>query len=144
MTVIAWDGKTLAADKLCVNGGLRGTVTKIFRAGDCLVGGSGDFSFVLAMVDWVQKGRDPAAFPADQRNKDNWQPMLVIEADGTPSLYDQTPFPIRQEQAYIAIGSGRDFAMAAMYLRKTAVEAVEVAIALNSGCGNGIDELRLA
>jgi ATP-dependent protease HslVU (ClpYQ) peptidase subunit len=96
------------------------------------------------MVDWVQKGRDPAAFPADQRNKDNWQPMLVIEADGTPSLYDQTPFPIRQEQAYIAIGSGRDFAMAAMYLRKTAVEAVEVAIALNSGCGNGIDELRLA
>ena len=143
MTVIAWDGKTLAADRLSTNGGLRGTVTKIFRAGDCLVGGSGEFAFVLAMVDWVKKGRDPATFPADQRNKDNWQPILVIEKDGTHSLYDQTPFPVRHEQPYIALGSGRDFAMAAMYLRKSAVEACEVAIALNAGCGNGIDTLTL-
>lgn len=144
MTVIAWDGRTLAADRLANTGGLRGTVTKIFRAGDLLVGGSGDFAFVLAMVDWVQKGRDAATFPTHQKDKDDWQPFLVIQRNAPPQLYDRTPFPVQLEQRSIAIGSGRDFAMAAMHLGRTAKEAVEVAIALDVGCGNGVDTLELS
>lgn len=143
MTCIAWDGKTLAADRLANTGGLRGEVTKIFRAGDLLVGGSGDFAFILAMVDWVQRGRDPSAFPASQRDKDDWQAVLVIQKNAPIQLYDRTPFPVKFEQRSLAIGSGRDFAMAAMHLGRTAREAVEVAIALDCGCGNGIDTLEL-
>ena len=38
MTVIAWDGHTLAADKRSVSGGgIARTVTKIQRHGDCLI-----------------------------------------------------------------------------------------------------------
>lgn len=143
MTVIAWDGKTLAADKRANYGDMICTVTKIFRVGDLLVGGAGDVSFVLAMVDWIRKGRVPLDFPNAQISKDDWQPVLVIEADGTPSLYERTPFPARYEQSNIAIGSGREFARAAMHLGKTAVEAVQCACDLNSGCGNGIDVLTL-
>ena len=76
-----------------------------------------------------------------QRDKDDWQPVLVIEADGTPSLYERTPHPIRYEQRHVAIGSGREYAIAAMYLGKNAVEAVDVACALDGGCGGGIDSL---
>lgn len=144
MTAIAWDGRSLAADRLANTGGLRGSVTKIFRAGELLVGGSGDFAFVLAMVGWVQRGRDPAAFPEHQKNKDDWQPILVIEKSAPIQLYDRTPFPVRFEQRSIAIGSGRDFAMAAMYLGRSAKEAVEVAIALDVGCGGPVDVLELA
>jgi len=99
---------------------------------------------IMQMIEWVRAGRAVADFPPMQRDKDDWQPILVIEADGTPSQYDRTPYPSRFEDRCCAIGSGRDFAMAAMYLGKTAREAVEVACALDSGCGNGIDTLAWA
>ena len=143
MTCIAWDGKTLAADKRAIYGGTITTLTKIRRIGDLMVGGSGESSFIGAMVEWVKNGRVPADFPKSQADKDDWQPVLVIEADGTPSLYERTQYPIRHEQRCIAIGSGREYAMAAMHLGKTAREAVEVAIELDCGCGNGIDTLEL-
>jgi ATP-dependent protease HslVU (ClpYQ) peptidase subunit len=141
MTCIAWDGKTLAADKRASYGITITTVTKIRRINGLLVGGSGETSFIGMMLDWIEKGRDPAAFPKTQQDKDDWQPILVIELDGSTSLYERTAHPIRHEQQHIAIGSGREFAMAAMHLGCTARAAVEVAIALDCGCGNGIDVL---
>lgn len=142
MTVIAWDGRTLAADKrACHAGSMIRTVTKIWRVDDVLMGGAGDFDFILQMIEWVRGGRDVAAFPAQQRDKEDWQTVLVIERDGTPSIYQRTPYPVRYEDGATAIGSGRDFAMAAMHLGKSAKEAVQVAIDLDSGCGNGIDVL---
>lgn len=139
MTAIAWDGKTLASDRRANYSGMVGSVTKIFRVNGLLIGGAGEQSFVLAVVEWVRAGRDPATFPAQQRDKDDWQPVLVIELDGTPSLYERTPFPVRYEQRCIAIGSGREFARAAMHLGKSAAESVQVACDLDINCGNGID-----
>ncbi len=141
MTCIAWDGKTLAADKRATTGGLIAAVTKIHRIGDLIVGGSGDLTFIGPMLEWIKAGRDPATFPASQKDKDDWQPVLVIERDGTPSLYERTPYPLRFEQQHVAIGSGGEYARAAMHLGCTARAAVEVAIALDCGCGNGIDVL---
>lgn len=143
MTTIAWDGKELAADKLACYGNCRYTVTKVFRVGNCLVGGAGDFSFVLAMVEWVKGGRDPSVFPPSQRDKDDWAATLVIEPDGSASLYERTPQPIRWEQPFGAIGSGKEYALAAMHLGKTAAEAVAVANELDPCSGNGVDRLPL-
>ncbi|MES2346268.1 MAG: hypothetical protein V4641_01735 [Pseudomonadota bacterium] len=143
MTVIAWDGKTLAADKRCSYGGMICTVTKIFRAGDLLVGGSGDFPHVLAMVEWVKRGRNADDFPVAQRDKDDWQSVLVIEPDGKPLIYERTPYPVRYEQDCMVLGSGREYARAALYMGATAAEAVSVASALDVSCGNGIDTLEL-
>lgn len=143
MTVIAWDGKTLAADKLAVNNGLARTVTKIFRLSNgSLFGGCGDFSFCLAMREWVEKGCDPNTFPKDQADKDDWQPCVVIDRNGL-RLYERTPFPITFEDTFYACGSGRDFAHTAMHLGKTAAEAVALACLFDTGCGNGVDELTL-
>ena len=132
MTVIAYDGKTLAADKRMCYGNIINTVTKIFRmpSGE-LVGFAGDITFCLALVEWVKAGRVIADFPQHGRDKDDWQPLLVIELDGTPSFYERTPYPIRNEQRCVAYGSGKEYARAAMHLGKTAREAVEVAIALD-------------
>lgn len=144
MTCIAWDGTTLAADRRCCYGSMISEATKIHRVNGLLVGGSGDFPFILAMIEWIRDGRKLEAFPKHQSDKDDWQPILVIELEGITSIYERTPYPIRQEQKHVAIGSGREFARAAMYIGKTAREAVEVACALDSGCGNGIDTLTLA
>jgi 20S proteasome alpha/beta subunit len=143
VTCIVWDGKTLAADKRCSYGGMICTVTKIFRVDDLLVGGAGDFPFVLAMVDWVRRGRHADDFPVMQSSKEDWQPLLVIESDGRQFIYERTPYPIHYEQKCMVIGSGREYARAALYMGATAAEAVAVASALDVNCGNGIDTLEL-
>lgn len=143
MTCIAWDGKTLAADRRACLGTMVNTITKIWRVNDVLVGGSGEACFIGGMVEWVRNGRKLDEFPAYQRDKDDWQPFIVIESDGTTSLYERTPHPVRYEQSCLAIGSGREFARAAMHLGLDARAAVQVAIDLDSGCGGGIDTLSL-
>lgn len=142
MTVIAWDGQTLAADKRACNGGLARTVTKIYRVSDVLVGVAGDIAQAMEMIAWVRRGRKPDDFPASQRS-DEWGTLVVIEADATVSVYEQSPYPFKIEDKIFASGSGRDFALAAMHHGKNAWEAVNTACCFDSGCGNGIDELRL-
>jgi hypothetical protein len=71
--------------------------------------------------------------------------MTVIVWDGKTLAADKQmggDYPRTvTEDAHHAIGSGRDFAAAAMYLGKTAREAVEVAMALTGFCGHGVDTL---
>lgn len=143
MTCIAWDGKTLAADKLAVYGTLRRTVVKIRRAGDCLVGLAGEAQWFGALAKWVEDGRDPATYPAHQASKDDMQSFLVIEPSGQILLYERSPYPVKFEGTQIAIGCGRDFATAAMHLGHSAVAAVKLACELDAFCGNGIDTLTL-
>ncbi len=143
MSVIAWDGKSLAADKRAViGGGFFRTTTKIFRVGSCLVGYAGDADAGEELLSWFDKyDADPKLFPASQRDNDGWAGLLVIWNDGAIWKYERTPFAIKFPPQQFAIGSGRDFAMAAMYLGKTAAEAVEVACVFDPGCGNGVDVL---
>ena len=144
MSVIAWDGHTLAADKRASFGNLIRTTTKIFRCRDGgLLAYAGDASFGEQVRAWYEAGAVAADFPPSQRDKDDWAGMLVILRDRRIARYERTPYPVFYEDETFAIGCGRDFALAAMHLGKTAREAVEVAIALDSGCGNGIDALTL-
>lgn len=142
VTVIAWDGKTLAADKRACNNGLARTTTKIHRVGDVLVAFSGDAAQGREMLAWVTAGRQVADFPASQRDENKWATLIVVDEHGL-SVYEQTPYPIPFEDGYFASGSGRDFALAAMHCGKTAAEAVEVACFFQVDCGNGIDVLEL-
>lgn len=141
MTVIAWDGQTLSADRRMVNSGLIRTTTKLRRFGELRVGCSGDAAAMVEMFAWIESGRNTDNFPRMQREKDDWCVCVVIEADRTISLYERSPLPIRIEDQQYACGSGRDFALAAMFLGHTAAEAVEVAAHFECGCGNGVDSL---
>ena len=143
MTVIAWDGKTLAADKRMVSAGLILTTTKIRRIGGLLVGAAGNISSTAELMAWVDRGRNPVDWPTCQKDKEDWAGLLVI--DGRRILrYEQSPFPCELEDRVVAAGSGRDFAIAAMHCGKTAREAVELACLLENGCGNGVDVLELS
>lgn len=140
MTVIAWDGKTLAADKLGNYSGLSRTVTKIHRIGDLLMGVSGNAWVANEVFTWVERGRKPEAFPACQRDKDDWSMTLIIEARRV-LLYERSPYPTRIADGTCAIGSGRDFALAAMHMGADARRAVEVATHFCPDCGLGVDTL---
>lgn len=145
MTVIAWDGKTLAADKRATYSGCARTVTKIRRAPNGeLVAFSGDFDTGAALADWYCNGADPATFPDNKNGESNVKSyLLVIRLNGSFAQYERTPIPLEFEDTTTAQGSGRDYALAAMHLGRTAAEAVQVACALDIYCGNGIDTLEL-
>ena len=139
MTVIAWDGRTMAADRLVDSGGARRTTTKIWRINWSLVGGAGDMGRVGAMAEWYRLGAVPADFPPGATD-DNWAVLLVAK-DGRAVMYEHSPWALQFADSQIAIGSGRDFAMAAMHLGLDAAGAVAVACALCPSCGSGVDIL---
>lgn len=144
MTVIAWDGKTLAADKRMGTEYPRLT-TKIHctPTGDELVGICGFMDHGLHLFQWYIQGRDPATFPTLQADEEKNSELIIIRPDRTIWSLRGAPLPFRIENETHAVGSGRDFAAAAMYLGHSAREAVEVAIALCGSCGGGIDTLEL-
>lgn len=142
MTCIAWDGRTLAADKRAVFVGLARTVTKIFRVRDALVGIAGNACEGMDMIAWIKAGARRKDFPASQQDEKTWVSLLHISHNGV-YLYERFPTPMRIEDPFFAMGAGRDYALSAMYLGRSAREAVEIACVFDVGCGNGVDELRL-
>ena len=140
MTVIAWDGHTLAADKMTSFGGLHATTSKIHRLADGrLLAGCGPTALIQEMKYWIARGADPATFPAAQRVASDSCSMLVVELDGSLLQYETTAYPLRIENRQWALGSGRDFAAMAMRLGTSAAEAVILTADLCHDCGNGVD-----
>lgn len=142
MSVVAWDGQTLAADRRAVYQNLARTTRKIFRLdANRLVGFAGEIGAGLEMVQWLKGGARPKTFPAAQRDEKSWVPVVVVVRGGEIKMYERTPYPARVLDSKYAIGSGRDFALAAMYLQRSAREAVEITCEFDTSCGNGIDVL---
>lgn len=143
MSVIAWDGRTLAADRRATLGTLIRTTTKIFHLGTSLAAYAGNADAGEEMLAWFKGGAIPESFPASQRDESSWAGLLIVWPDGSLWKYERTPYPLKFPPQHFAIGSGRDFALAAMHCGKTAEQAVEVACVFDSGCGNGVDALTL-
>lgn len=141
MTVIAWDGRTLAADKRCGNASR--TVTKVRRAKDgCLCAMTGHATQDAEIFAWYDRGADPADYPNHQRDKETCSLLVAIDRAGVVRVFDGCAYPYIVEDRQWATGSGRDAALAAMLMGATAKEAVEVASAILIDCGNGVDTLR--
>jgi hypothetical protein len=144
MTCVAWDGRMLAADKRACNSTAHSTTTKIHRLPDGSVCGlAGDSAYCRQMVAWLMAGERVEEFPATQRNRETFASTLLLRPNGEIWKYEDTPHPHRIEDRFHAIGSGRDYALAAMHLGCDARRAVEVACCFDPGCGNGIDVLVL-
>ena len=143
MTVIAWDGKTLAADKQSTSAGYASVVTKVFRVPGGIVGFTGSQGHAAALLAWFRGGRDPEAWPA--KGGEDSAGAIFIDADGRCWGYsgDDGPHAAMFENRFNAWGAGRDYALAAMHLGKTAREACEVACLLDNCCGQGIDTLEI-
>lgn len=141
MTVIAWDGETLAADKRATSGGgIARTVTKIKRSRDALLAITGDWDVACELRAWWERGAKPDDFPPAARQN---SASLMVFRRGSIESYGTAPHPMPIEETQCAFGSGRDYAEAVMYLGHGARKAVEVACVFQTDCGNGIDILEL-
>ncbi len=146
MTVIAFDGRTLAADKQTTSVGLKRTVTKVFKVYQSLIGFAGGQAASMAMKKWFEEGKPAECFPEKLQSSAEMSCTMVEIRKVYPEkveiwIYEQSPEPARIEDSTWATGCGRDYALAAMHLGKSAREAVEVACHFDAHCGMGIDEV---
>lgn len=137
MTTIAWDGKTLAGDSQAsmFNGSTR-KVSKIVNG--WLYGACGQWQDAVAVRQWIVGGMD-----ADKKPKveDTFHAILITQ-DGLNVLENKLVL-LRYDRPYFAVGSGREYAMAAMLLGCDARHAVEVAAKLDTDTGGEITEVKL-
>lgn len=138
MTTIAWDGTFMAADTLGVDAyGLTNRVNKLYQGKNFIAGVAGSHS---QAVKWWQKAQDIEdiiAFGYPDFDKDNDDPSVMIAT--CSGVYTHTGgILMKQYRRFHAIGSGRDFALAAMLMGATAEEAVRVAAEFDVNTNNDI------
>jgi len=140
MSCIAWDGKTMAGDKLATYGGTKRTCTKVFKIrydeAIVLVGAVGDMAAVTAWIKWL-KGGSYREKPSLSTN-DSFTGMMVF-ADGSIEIWEWTMAPYLIAEKFHAIGSGRGEALGAMAMGADAKKAVEIASVFDCNVGNGVD-----
>lgn len=144
MSTIAWDGVTLAGDKQSSNGYSISTVRKVFKLknGMGLIGMCGKLDQMPILLDWFENGCVAESWPAFQRREDQCV-ILHITPDGKCYRFNSCEIGYEIEDKFIAIGSGSDFAIAALYLGENAVDAVKVAAKFNPSTGNLVDFVTL-
>lgn len=142
MSVIAWDGQTLAADRQLTCDGAVYHTTKVFNLGDRLIGYVGELAQCEELLEWYLAGAAPDTFPSWQREPDTKPSLAVFNSDNTILLYEGSHVPIRIENQRFAMGSGAQFALGVMHFNGTAIAAVRIASNLDPWSGGGIDALR--
>lgn len=147
MTTVAWDGETMACDSLSTDSwGLRDKCyDKILVGPDFIVGGAGDLGPLLQWQKHVRqhkmRGLEVLQYGIPEYNKDHFDiTLLLILVEGFDKLIYRTSYGAFFSSVHkrMAIGSGRDYAMAAMYLDKPAAEAVKIASIFDNGTNNDV------
>ena len=143
MTTIAFDGLVLAADSASIIGNTLYTTLKIHitRNGD-LLAGTGDRGAVDLMVEWIENGCVPADRPPGQASEEDGAcNVLHVSPTGLALLH--TRHGATQVHPPIAIGSGSQFALAAMHLGSSAPQAAHLATQLDPYSRGPVNAVRL-
>lgn len=144
MTVIAYDGRYVAADRLITNdSGMKGISRKLEVWEGQVLATVGAADHGEAMMIWFKDGKDPKRFP-DPGGGEKSSYLYVYTPGGAPVMCFQTwPAPILFPMSEQAAGCGADIARTAMHLGRDAREAVKIASELNCFCGGGVDYVDL-
>lgn len=140
MTVICWDGISLAADKLNF-GAINSKITKIRKINNELFGISGKTILSQLLWKWIEDGCKPDEIPEAQLNTDSHCTIVKITSSRRIFIYENLPTPWEHEGDVYAIGSGSELAIGAIEGGSGSKRAVEIAIKYNSLCGMGVDVL---
>lgn len=139
MSVIAWDGKTLAADRQATAGnGRKMRATKIYQLDSgAVVGFVGDLDQGARVLAWMEAGAKDEDFPKpiDEESRTT----VIIAQDGECQVcWGDFPLTHAVDEPFYAFGSGADLALGALAVGATAVQAVEIACQFNADCGRGV------
>ena len=146
MTTIAFDGSTIAADMLAVdNWGLKDNVSKLLRGNDFIAGGAGERSKILHWWSSVEKMsfEEVLRFGFPDYDAEKNDPAIVIAYKNGGAYKHAGGLFVPCSRPFHAVGSGRDYALAAMHLGRSAKEAVEVAMVFDNNTGGHIETMNV-
>jgi len=139
MTTVVYDGKTLVADRQLTDGNRRFPTTKLWRLKDgSAIAGAGGISDILAARDYFN---EPDLF--DEKPELSNVEMLLVRPDGTVWVAEEDLVLVRVERAYHAIGTGADYALAAMALGCDAARALRTAAIFDVYTGESLDHVEI-
>lgn len=137
MTVIAWDGKRVAADRMSVAGSLNSGANKLYDGDDGeVIAICGSAAEAMEMLHWYRRGATPDEWPS---RLDENESNLIIFGSGWAVDFQGSPYPVEVATYPAAWGSGSHFAIGAMAAGKSAQEAVGLAASYICNCGYGVD-----
>ena len=142
MSTIAYDGNTLAGDRMCTVGNTPMPFQKIGKINGMTFGCAGYAEDTVLFAEWVKTGmiRSSNTVPKLSTNFH----AICIDANGDVYLYFEKLVPIpHQKGKPWAFGSGGEFAMGAMAMGATAKDAVEIATQFDINTGLGVDVIKL-
>lgn len=143
MTVIAFDGRIVAADKQATAGQRQDKVTKLYRHKNQVLSINGSLDAGVAMVAWFKAGANPEYFPNKGLSKDDTAWLSVFELGKHVVEYQHHPVPIIIESLPYSCGSGSMAALAAMLAGASPQRAVEITCEIHTDCGMGVDVMEL-
>lgn len=146
MTTVAWDGTTMAADTLATDPwGMKEVVSnKILRGENFLLGSAGEHGQIirwwetvchLDAVQLIAEGYKPY-----EKNVND--PGLILACQLGLFRHSSGVF-VGVSKPFHAVGSGRDYALAAMHMGESASFAVGVAMEFDVNTGGRIIVERL-
>lgn len=146
MTVIAFDGLTVAADRLDGAGSMRyrRPSTKLVYSEklDVLFGLTGEAAFFAPLINWYENGKNSDDFPFNDSGRNNDPAVFLVFrrslVDGQHEEYRffrRCPQIIDEPDAW---GSGAEYAIGAMDAGLCARDAVIIAAGRDKNSGNGV------
>ncbi len=145
MTTIAWDGRTLAADKGSWSNGLHQPARKVFQitAPDrrrFLVAFAGDAAFCTQVLWWMQgKSGHPGACLPEDANRDC---AVVIDEKRRIWRLNSRLLWYRLEGKVHANGAGQEVALGALMAGADAIRAIRITMAVSDYAARGVDWVR--
>lgn len=139
MTVLVWDGLSLATDIQANDGSATWVSSKAWYVTNDnnkigIVSGVGLLRDILNMREWYINGAVPEEFPSDA----NKSQLIAIDENGL-WLYEGTPYPVCYGHERVAFGHGKDFAFGALAMGANAEQAVLACNQCSLHCGKGVE-----
>jgi hypothetical protein len=137
MTTIAAKASTgeVAGDSMVSGDDSFYLVTKIRMGENSIYGGCGDWDKLLKFYNSLESGAD--------LDSDTDVTVLELRSDGI-WIYESTIIPAKIKNDFWAIGTGANFAIAAMHLGLTPAEAVKLACLYDTSSHEPIDVMSLS
>jgi hypothetical protein len=144
MTVIAWDGRYVAADSLKCYGSSRAMapVQKLRVRDGIVFACTGSGALFEPMIQWYLAGKDPEKVPPCGDDHKGTT-LIVFTSEGACFYKLDMPHP-EELSAPDAWGAGADFAIGAMEVGADAKTAVEAALRRETYTGGPVQVIDLA
>ena len=128
MTTLACNATGMAGDTLVVEENHKSHIkTKVWRINGWLIGYAGTLGECLAFLEEVKEsGISPLKYIKERDVKVKDVELLLLSPRGKMYTWEgQAPIPVAEE--YAAIGTGKAYALTAMYLERCPADAVSIA-----------------